>query len=84
MVEPMMITQGMKDDRERKVSEIIDKINKRIEYAVGQGWNSACFNCSKDSPFYTEVRKKFEDVGYTIKPTGYIGGVWQLTEDICW
>lgn len=31
-----------------------------------------------------DIRKKFRDAGYTIKPTGYIGGVWQLTEDICW
>ena len=84
MSEPMMITQGMKDDRERKVSEIIDRINERIKYAVGQGWNDATFCCDKDSPFYTEVRQKFEKAGYTIKPTGYVGGVWQLTEDICW
>ena len=31
-----------------------------------------------------EIRKKFRAAGYTIKPTGYIGGVWQQTEDICW
>ena len=31
-----------------------------------------------------EIREKFRQAGYIIKPTGYIGGVWQLTEDICW
>ena len=31
-----------------------------------------------------EIKVKFRQVGYIIKPTGYIGGVWQLTEDICW
>lgn len=31
-----------------------------------------------------EVKEKFKRAGYIIKPTGYIGGVWQLTEDICW
>ena len=31
-----------------------------------------------------EVKEKFKQAGYIIKPTGYIGGVWQLTEDICW
>lgn len=31
-----------------------------------------------------EVKKRFIEAGYRIKPTGYIGGVWQLTEDIYW
>lgn len=31
-----------------------------------------------------EIKAKFRQAGYIIKPTGYIGGVWQLTEDICW
>ena len=34
--------------------------------------------------YASEVKLKFIKAGYTIKPTGYIGGVWQLTEDICW
>lgn len=31
-----------------------------------------------------EIKKRFQKAGYIIKPTGYIGGVWQLTEDIYW
>ena len=31
-----------------------------------------------------EIKKRFQKAGYIIKPTGYIGGVWQLTEDIMW
>ena len=31
-----------------------------------------------------EIREKFRQAGYIIKPTGYIGGVWQLTEDLMW
>jgi hypothetical protein len=31
-----------------------------------------------------EVKQVFKKAGYIIRPTGYIGGVWQLTEDICW
>ena len=31
-----------------------------------------------------EVREKFRQAGYVIKPTGYIGGVWQKTETIWW
>ena len=31
-----------------------------------------------------EIKKLFTDAGYRVKPTGYIGGVWQLSEDIHW
>ena len=31
-----------------------------------------------------EIAKLFLNAGYFIKPTGYIGGVWQLTKDIMW
>ena len=31
-----------------------------------------------------EVKAAFVKAGYIIKPTGYIGGVWQNSEDICW
>lgn len=31
-----------------------------------------------------EVRRKFRSAGYTVQPTGYIGGVWQDTESIIW
>ena len=34
--------------------------------------------------YASEVKAKFKAAGYVIKPTGYIGGVWQLTEDIMW
>ena len=34
--------------------------------------------------YASEVKAKFKQAGYVIKPTGYIGGVWQLTEDIMW
>ena len=31
-----------------------------------------------------DIEKVFIAAGYTIKATGYIGGVWQRTEDIMW
>ena len=34
--------------------------------------------------YASEIKAKFKQAGYIIKPTGYICGVWQLTEDICW
>lgn len=34
--------------------------------------------------FDDEVKEEFKKHGYTFAPTGYIGGVWQITENICW
>lgn len=34
--------------------------------------------------YESEVKARFQRAGYTIKPTGYIGGVWQRTEHIHW
>ena len=31
-----------------------------------------------------EVKAEFKKHGYIFKPTGYINGVWQDSEDICW
>lgn len=82
------ITREMKEERNRKIAAIEKRVDDRINRAIANGQNSCLFECYRDSindgPFYTEVRKKYEDAGYFIKPTGYICGVWQLTEDICW
>lgn len=45
-----------------------------------QDWERKYYFCDYED----EVRERFRKAGYIIKPTGYIGGVWQLTEDICW
>ncbi len=88
MTEPMMITENMRNDREEKVSKIIENINRDIKRASEKGLHECYFACSKDSyseaAFYKEVREKFESYGYRIKPTGFIGGVWQRTENIEW
>lgn len=31
-----------------------------------------------------EIKMKFTSAGYVIKPTDYVNGVWQMSEDICW
>lgn len=88
MVEPMMITKEMRESRAEKVDKIIKRINSDIKRAAEKGRHECFFDCSKesysDAPFYKEVRERFEMCGYRIKPTGYIGGVWQLTENIEW
>lgn len=88
MTEPMQITKEMRDSREEKVSRIIERINGDIKRAAKEGRHECFFDCSKNSrsqaPFYQEARERFERCGYRIKPTGYIGGVWQRTENIEW
>lgn len=84
MVEPMKITDEMRNSKQKKIDELVEIVNDRIRYAVEQGRHEACFAIDKHDTYYHEVRKMFEERGYKIKPTGYIGGVWQETEDIYW
>ena len=37
----------------------------------------------KDNSKYC-IKIHFKKLGYTFKPTGYVGGVYKHTEDICW
>lgn len=80
------ITSEMKDMRAKRVREMEAKVDKHIQFAVERNSQCAYFACDKtnDKDVYDEIRRKYENAGYIIKPTGYSGGVWQLTEDICW
>ena len=84
MSEPMKITDEMKERKEKKISEMIDRVNKDIQLAVNRKQNSVCFAFDKTDAYYFEVRTKFENAGYKIVPSGYINGVWQRTEDVTW
>ena len=84
MNKPMKITDEMKARKEKKISEMIDRVNKDIQFAVNRKQNSACFAFDERDEYYFEVKKKFLDYGYKIVPTGYINGIWQRTEDIIW
>lgn len=84
MVEPMKITNEMRNSKQKKIDELVEIVNDRIRYAVEHGRHEACFAINKDNTYYRDIRRVFEEQGYKIKPTGYIGGVWQETEDIYW
>lgn len=50
-----------------------------------EGWKNSDYEFKYAFCDYEdEVREKFRAAGYIVRPTGYIGGVWQQTEDICW
>ena len=54
---------------------------KRIQEASKRGERNTCFIAYEFEP---QVKEVFRKKGYTFKPTGYLNGVWQMTEDICW
>jgi len=60
----------------------IRHVMDRIEWAQSQGYTRVCF--CPETRHEDQIRRMFLDKGYTFKPTGYNGGVWQLSEDICW
>ena len=80
------ITQEMKDARAQRVANVEAMVDEQIKISLEIGRNRAYFACDKyrDADVYDEIRAKYERTGYRIIPTGYIGGVWQRTEDICW
>ncbi len=65
----------------KELKKQIDNMNKRIEYAKNKGYSSTCW-CVYEHEH--QIRAMYKEKGYTFKPTGYVGGVWQETEDICW
>lgn len=84
MTEVLKITKDVKRQHEERINLIIERQNKCIKDAMERGLHDTCFHLDANDSDYDEVKKLYEKEGYHIKPTGYIGGVWQLTEDICW
>lgn len=57
----------------------ISHVMARIEWAKSRGFTRICF--SPERRYEDQIKQMFLDKGYTFKPTGYNGVVWQ---DICW
>ena len=55
MSEPMKITNEMKRRKEERISQMVERVNKDIQYAVSRKQNSACFVFDKNDEFYFEV-----------------------------
>ena len=78
------ITKEMREKKQKKIDELCGRIDANIRWAISNNRTKVCFPVDKYDEFYSEVREMYEKEGYKIIPTGYIGGVWQLTEDITW
>jgi hypothetical protein len=74
----MMQTESYQTAVEQAVGYVVNS----IESAKSMGLTHTCF--SVRPAYEQEVKRMFLDQGYSFKPTGYCGGVWQLSEDICW
>ena len=78
------------NERERALEYCIRYIMKYIEQANETGKRETCFTPTvayingKYIDCEDELKKMFRAKGYSFKPTGYIGGVWQRTTNICW
>lgn len=63
-----------------------NKDTKEISPTYVKAWgygNNSPYEYRFDD-YAEDIKKRFVNAGYVIKPTGYIGGVWQRTEDIMW
>ena len=75
------------------------RTEKNIRDAIANGRNRTCLSntycyLKEDGTAGTvydryvdcthEIKEWLRSLGYRIEPTGYIGGVWQRTEDIVW
>lgn len=75
----MLETESYKKAVEQQIGYVVEAIEK----AKSNGRTHTCF-CVSQPMYENEIKRMFLDKGYSFKPTGYCGGVWQLSEDICW
>lgn len=73
-------TTAESEELKRKIAEI----NKRIQNAKEHGERRCYFCCAWCDDLDHVLREMYAAKGYRFCPTGYIGGVWQSTTDICW
>ena len=77
-------------EREQALEYCAKWIMHYIEKANERGQRNTCFTPTvttingKHIDCEDELKAIFLRKGYHFKPTGYIGGVWQRTIDICW
>lgn len=73
--------------RGKSYNDLLESQDRAIEYAIKDGRTSCCFYIH-DTIFSNEwedrMREHYRTLGYKFRPTGYIGGVLQRTEEIYW
>lgn len=78
------------DKRQNVIDYCIKWIEYHIKEANERGQNRTCLTHvgkTIDGVYINvedDIKRILKAHGFSIKPTGYIGGVWQRTEDVCW
>lgn len=62
----------------------VKSVLREIEKAKSAGRHHCNFWPYCKGDHYEDIKKLFRQRGYEFRPTGYVGGVWQTTENICW
>jgi len=85
--------------KEVAIEECKRRTEEKIKGAISRGMSSTCLTttycylkedgtiggCNDRYVDCTyEIKQWLKSLGYRIQPTGYCGGVWQDSEDICW
>ena len=81
--------------REEIIQAALKRVEEEIREAASKGRTRVCFASKPQyGGFFFLYKGKYEDVpelrdiliqkGYKFRDTGYVGGVYQHTEDICW
>lgn len=85
--------------KEVAIKECKHRTEEKIKGAINRGMSRTCLSTTScylkedgtiggcgdryvDCTY--EIKEWLKSLGYRIEPTGYSGGVWQKTEDICW
>lgn len=77
-------------DRQQALAYCKKWIRKYMEEAAKNGLNHTCFTptCYRVNGRYYDVKDELRrwllDERCYFRPTGYVGGVMQRTEEICW
>lgn len=85
MIKPAtQVRSEMTQDRQyqSELARYVTHVSDRIALAQSKGYTRCCF--AVGAKYEDELRRMFLEKGYTFRPTGYYGGVWQMSEDICW
>lgn len=72
--------------RNEEYEKFVFYLENRIREAMARG-NRSCHFGSIDyemSEYERLAKEEFLKRGFHFVPTGYSGGVWQHTQDICW
>lgn len=78
--------KGTKIEANEEYNKMIYYVEKSIKEAMERGETSCHFDMQDEylRPWQLEVKAEFAKRGFTFRPRGYIGGVLQRTQQICW